>query len=79
MRRKSGCYRPPGFHYGGPKGVIPDLDALNGNGQGEISHGPNIGRWTADIYLLMALRRPDVWPVGDLALAIAVQSVKRLG
>lgn len=35
-----------------------------------------IGRWTADIYLLMALGRPDVWPVGDLALAIAVQRVK---
>ena len=27
-----------------------------------------IGRWTADIYLLMGLLRPDVWPVGDLAL-----------
>ena len=37
-----------------------------------------IGRWTADIYLLMALRRPDVWPAGDLALAIAAQRVKRL-
>jgi DNA-3-methyladenine glycosylase II len=32
-----------------------------------------IGRWTADIYLLMALRRPDAWPAGDLALAIAVR------
>ena len=38
-----------------------------------------IGRWTADIYLLMALRRPDVWPIGDLALAAAVQQVKGLG
>ncbi len=37
-----------------------------------------IGRWTADIYLLSALRRPDVWPVGDLALATAVEEVKRL-
>lgn len=37
-----------------------------------------IGNWTADIYLLSALRRPDVWPVGDLALATAVQEVKRL-
>lgn len=36
-----------------------------------------IGPWTADIYLLMALRRPDIWPVGDLALANAVQEVKR--
>lgn len=37
-----------------------------------------IGRWTADIYLLSALRRPDIWPTGDLALATAVQEVKRL-
>ena len=37
-----------------------------------------IGRWTADIYLMMALRRPDVWPCGDLALAVAAHRVKRL-
>lgn len=37
-----------------------------------------IGDWTVDIYLLMALRRPDVWPKGDLALAVAWQRVKRL-
>jgi len=37
-----------------------------------------IGNWTADIYLLSALRRPDMWPTGDLALATAVQEVKRL-
>jgi DNA-3-methyladenine glycosylase II len=37
-----------------------------------------IGSWTADIYLLSALRRPDIWPIGDLALAVAVQDVKRL-
>ncbi len=32
-----------------------------------------IGRWTADIYLLMALGRPDVWPAGDLALAVSAR------
>src|SRR5882672_8130135 len=37
-----------------------------------------VGPWTADIYLLMALRRPDVWPAGDIALVHAVRSVKRL-
>lgn len=37
-----------------------------------------IGPWTAEIYLLMALRRPDAWPVGDLALAAAAQQVKGL-
>lgn len=37
-----------------------------------------IGPWSADIYLLMALRRPDIWPSRDLALAVSVQRVKRL-
>ena len=37
-----------------------------------------IGRWSADVYLMEALLRPDVWPAGDLALAVAVQRVKRL-
>jgi DNA-3-methyladenine glycosylase II len=37
-----------------------------------------IGPWTADIYLLMALGRADVWPTGDLALARAMQRAKRL-
>ena len=32
-----------------------------------------VGRWTADIYLLMALGRPDIWPDGDLALAAAMR------
>lgn len=27
-----------------------------------------IGTWTADMFLMFQLRRPDVWPVGDLAL-----------
>jgi DNA-3-methyladenine glycosylase II len=37
-----------------------------------------VGRWTADIYLLMALGRPDIWPRGDLALAKAARRVKKL-
>lgn len=39
----------------------------------ELIRIKGIGRWTADIYLLLALRRPDIWPSGDLALAAAVQ------
>jgi DNA-3-methyladenine glycosylase II len=39
---------------------------------------PGIGPWSADVYYLMALRRPDVWPPGDLALAVAIRDVKRL-
>jgi DNA-3-methyladenine glycosylase II len=37
-----------------------------------------IGHWSVDIYFLMALRRPDVWPRGDLALAAAMREAKRL-
>ena len=39
---------------------------------------PGLGPWSVDVYYLMALRRPDVWPQGDLALASALQEVKRL-
>lgn len=37
-----------------------------------------IGPWTAEVYLLMVLRRADAWPVQDIALASAAQEVKRL-
>jgi len=37
-----------------------------------------LGPWSAKIYLLMALCRPDAWPSGDLALATAVREVKGL-
>jgi len=30
-----------------------------------------IGRWSAEIYLIFALGRPDVWPAGDLGLQLA--------
>jgi DNA-3-methyladenine glycosylase II len=39
---------------------------------------PGIGPWTIDVYLLMALRRPDAWPTADIALASSAQFVKRL-
>lgn len=31
-----------------------------------------IGRWSAEIYLLFAEGRTDIWPAGDLAIQIAV-------
>jgi len=40
---------------------------------------PGIGSWTSTIYLLMVLGRPDVWPVGDIALAESVGAVKGIG
>lgn len=37
-----------------------------------------IGPWTADVYLLTCLMRPDVWPVDDVALQAAAREVKGL-
>ena len=37
-----------------------------------------IGVWTADCYLLFCLRRADIWPDGDLALAESARWLKRL-
>jgi len=45
---------------------------------GALTRVSGVGPWTAIIYLLMALRRPDVWPAGDIALAAAAQNVKGL-
>lgn len=37
-----------------------------------------IGSWSADVYLLMAMRRADIWPAGDLALAVAMKELMGL-
>lgn len=39
---------------------------------------PGVGPWTAGVYLLMALRRPDVWPPGDLGLHRSMAEVRGL-
>src|ERR1044072_4122012 len=44
----------------------------------ELMRLKGVGAWTAEIYLLRALLRPDAWPAGDLALQIAAERVKRL-
>ena len=37
-----------------------------------------LGSWSADVYLLMVLRRPDVFPATDLALITAITELKQL-
>jgi DNA-3-methyladenine glycosylase II len=44
----------------------------------ELTKLKGIGRWTADVYLLMCLRRSDAFPTGDLGLIVGVQTVKKL-
>jgi DNA-3-methyladenine glycosylase II len=37
-----------------------------------------VGDWTADVFLMMALQRPDLFPAGDIALINSIKSVKQL-
>ena len=47
--------------------VLKQLEALKG-----------FGRWTSNVYLLMALHRADAWPTGDIALSKAFQQLKKV-
>lgn len=38
----------------------------------ELTDVRGIGRWTAEMFLIFNLRRPDVWPVDDIGLQKAV-------
>ena len=44
----------------------------------ELKALKGIGDWTVDIYLLHALRRADIFPLGDLALVNSMKMVKQL-
>ena len=59
-----------------------DLSKLSSFGdaeaRSELMRLKGVGAWTAEVYLLRALLRPDAWPAGDLALQLAARQVKRL-
>jgi DNA-3-methyladenine glycosylase II len=59
-----------------------DLRALADKSDDEVRRQllglTGIGPWTADVYLLSALRRADMWPVGDRALQVGVGEVLEL-
>ena len=44
----------------------------------ELKALKGIGDWTVDIYLLHALRRLDIFPIGDLALVNSIKMIKQL-
>lgn len=57
-----------------------DLDHVHRSPDDEamamLTRMKGIGPWTAQVYLLFALGRPDVFPAADLALLIAYQRIK---
>lgn len=44
----------------------------------QLTSSKGIGPWSADMFLLINLRRPDVLPTGDLGIRSAVQRLYRL-
>lgn len=57
-----------------------DLDAVHAMDDEaaieELVKLKGIGRWSAEIYLMTSLGRPDLWPVDDLAIMLGVQRLK---
>jgi DNA-3-methyladenine glycosylase II len=62
-------------------GALP-LDAVDGMTDDEViaslTQVKGIGRWTAEMFLMFRLQRPDVLPVGDLGIMNAIQRAYRL-
>ena len=55
-----------------------DIDRLPDDDEeaiGELTRIKGIGRWSAEIYLLFAEGRPDIWPAGDLAVQAAMHKL----
>ena len=44
----------------------------------ELTKLKGIGRWSAEVYLLFALRRPDLWPADDLGIVKGLMQLKGL-
>ena len=53
--------------------ALPDDDVIVA-----LTSVKGIGRWTAEMFLMFRLHRPDVLPVGDLGIVKAVQKAYRL-
>jgi len=58
---------------------VDHLDKLSDDEVREqITATRGLGRWTADMFLLINLDRPDILPIGDLGIRSAVQRLYRL-
>jgi len=52
---------------------LPDAEALE-----KIQVVPGLGRWSAEIYLMFSLGRPDLWPRGDVGAMRGLQKILNL-
>lgn len=59
-----------------PLDALPDMD--DAAVTAALTAVPGIGVWSAEVYMIFAMGRPDVWPAGDLALQTAQQRIRGL-
>ena len=59
--------RPHRLYHMGNDEVIRQLTGVHG-----------IGRWTAEMFLIFSLNRPNVLPIGDLGLQLALKKLYRM-
>lgn len=54
-------------------GALSDEEAME-----RIRTVPGLGQWSAQIYVMFSLGRPDIWPDGDVGAMRGLQRIKRL-
>lgn len=74
-RQKQGYVRSLCELVAGGELDFDNLPASDEEAIAELTRIKGIGRWSAEIYLLFAEGRPDIWPAGDLAVQ---EGVRRL-
>ncbi|WP_018110464.1 DNA-3-methyladenine glycosylase [Thermus igniterrae] len=58
------------------EGLLEGLEALPDEAvKARLVRVRGVGPWTAEMFLMFGLRRPDVWPVGDLGLQRAARAL----
>lgn len=74
-RQKQGYARSLCELVAGGELNIESLPADDEEAIAELTRIKGIGRWSAEIYLLFAEGRPDIWPAGDLAVQAGVAKI----
>ncbi len=59
---RAGRFDPAALEHLSDEGVYEAITALKG-----------FGRWSAEIYMMFGLARPNVWPAGDLGIQVGLQ------